>query len=226
MSLVQQLIGDGGTSASGTGERGGREATARFAGVVIGVVTNIQDPDNLGRVRVKFPWLSDDDESEWARVATLMAGKERGSVFLPEVDDEVLVAFEQGDMRRPFVIGALWNGVDVPPPEFANDGKNNIRMIKSRSGHIVKLDDTDGSERIEIVDKTGKNSIVIDSKDNTVTITTDKDLVLKAAQGKFSVDAQEIEMKSSAALKIEAGSELNIKAGATLNVKGATINLN
>jgi uncharacterized protein involved in type VI secretion and phage assembly len=224
MSLVQQLVGEGG-GAPGAGERGG-EHRARLAGVVIGIVTNIQDPDNLGRVRVKFPWLSDDDESEWARVTTLMAGKERGSVFLPEVDDEVLVAFEHGDMRRPFVIGALWNGVDVPPPEFINDGKNNIRMLKSRSGHIVKLDDTDGSERIEIIDKTGKNSIVIDSKDNTVTITTDKDLVLKAAQGKFSVDAQEIEMKSSAALKIEAGSEMKLKAAATLTVKGATINLN
>lgn len=224
MSLVEQLMGDNGTPATASGERGGHGGDV--AGVVIGVVTNIEDPDNLGRVRLKFPWLSDDDESGWARVATLMAGKERGSLFLPEVDDEVLVAFEHGDMRRPFVIGALWNGVDLPPPEFANDGKNNIRMIKSRSGHVVKFDDTDGEERIEIVDKTGKNSIVIDSKDNTVTITTDKDLVLKATQGKFSVEAKEIAMKSSAAIKVEAGSEMSIKASATLNIKGATINLN
>lgn len=229
MSLCEQLIGTAGTPAgTATAERGGRDATARVsgAGVVIGIVTNIKDPDNLGRVRVRFPWLSEDDESEWARMATLMAGKERGSVFLPEVDDEVLVAFEHGDMRRPFVIGALWNGVDVLPPEFANDGKNNIRLIKSRSGHLIKLDDTDGSERIEVIDKTGKNSIVIDSKENTITITTDKDLVLNAPQGKLSLSAQELELKSSAALKIEAGSEMNIKASSTLNVKGATINLN
>ncbi len=227
MSLGQQLIGTGNAPA-GSSEQGGHDVTARVsgAGVAIGVVTNIKDPDNLGRVRVKFPWFSEDDESEWARVATLMAGKERGSVFLPEVDDEVLVAFEHGDMRRPFVIGALWNGVDVLPPEFANDGKNNIRLIKSRSGHIIKLDDTDGSEKIEVIDKTGKNSVVIDSKENTITITTDKDLVLKAPQGKISLIAKELELKSSAALQMEAGSEMNIKASATMNLQGATVNIN
>lgn len=227
MSLGQQLIGTANAPA-GSSEQGGHDVTARVsgAGVAIGVVTNIKDPDNLGRVRVKFPWFSEDDESEWARVATLMAGKERGSVFLPEVDDEVLVAFEHGDMRRPFVIGALWNGVDVLPPEFANDGKNNIRLIKSRSGHIIKLDDTDGSEKIEVIDKTGKNSVVIDSKENTITITTDQDLVLKAPQGKISLIAKELELKSSAALQMEAGSEMNIKASATMNLQGATVNIN
>ena len=227
MSLCQQLIGAANAPA-GSGEHGGPDVTARVsgAGVAIGVVTNIKDPDNLGRVRVKFPWFSEDDESEWARVATLMAGKERGSVFLPEVDDEVLVAFEHGDMRRPFVIGALWNGVDVLPPEFANDGKNNVRLIKSRSGHIIKLDDTDGSEKIEVIDKTGKNSVLIDSKENTITITTDKDLVLNAPQGKISLVAKELELKSSAAIKVEAGSEMNIKASATMNLKGATVNIN
>lgn len=201
-------------------------STGRQIGVAIGIVTNIEDPDNLGRVRVKFPWFSEDDESGWARVATLMAGKERGSLFLPEVDDEVLVAFEHGDMRKPYVIGALWNGVDVLPPEFTNDGKNNVRFIKSRSGHLIKLDDTDGSEKIEVIDKSGKNSIVIDTKENTITITTDKDLVLKAPQGKISLTAKEVELKSSAALTVEAGSEMNIKTSATLNVKGATVNIN
>lgn len=227
MSLCQQLIGAANAPA-GSSAHGDREVSARAsgAGVVIGVVTNIKDPDNLGRVRVRFPWLSEDDESEWARVATLMAGKERGSVFLPEVDDEVLVAFEHGDMRRPFVIGALWNGVDILPPEFANDGKNNVRLIRSRSGHIIKLDDTDGAERIEVTDKTNKNSIVIDSKQNTITITTDKDLVLKAPQGKISLIAKELELKSSAAVKVEAGSEMTVKASATMNLKGATININ
>ena len=232
MSLCQQLIGAAGASGSpGTSaaaDRSASDASARQTGtgVVIGIVTNIQDPDKLARVRVKFPWLSEDDESEWARVATLMAGKERGSLFLPEVDDEVLVAFEHGDMRRPFVIGALWNGVDLPPPEFAQDGKNNLRLIKSRSGHVIKLDDTEGSEKIEIVDKTGKNRIVIDSKDNTITITTDKDLVLSAPQGSLSLSAQKITLKSSDSLKIEAGSTMSVQSSSTLDIKGATINLN
>jgi len=227
MSLYQQLIGTANRPA-GSSEHGGQDVSARMpgAGVAIGVVTNIKDPDKLGRVRVKFPWFSDNDESEWARVATLMAGKERGSVFLPEVDDEVLVAFEHGDMRRPFVIGALWNGVDVLPKEFVNDGQNNVRLIKSRSGHLIKLDDTDGSETIEVVDHTGKNSIVIDSKESTITISSDKDLVLKAPQGKISLIAKELDLQSSAALKAEAGSEMKITASAAMTVKGATVDIN
>ena len=86
-----------------------RDDSSRVTGVVVGVVTNNQDPDGLGRVKVKFPWLSDADESSWARIAAPMAGKERGLYFLPEVDDEVLVIFEHGDLRFPFVPGALWN---------------------------------------------------------------------------------------------------------------------
>ena len=93
-----------------------REAIAsRIYGVVVGVVTNNQDPEELGRVKVKFPWLSDADESDWARIATPMAGNEKGIYFLPEVDDEVLVVFEHGDLRFPYIIGALWNG-QAPPP--------------------------------------------------------------------------------------------------------------
>ena len=87
----------------------------RFFGVTLGLVTNNQDPEKLGRIKVKFPWLSDEDESNWARIITPMAGDDRGMFFLPEVDDEVLVAFEQGDMRFPFVLGSLWNGQDKPP---------------------------------------------------------------------------------------------------------------
>jgi uncharacterized protein involved in type VI secretion and phage assembly len=227
MSLYQQLLGAAGAPAAAA-ERDGRDASSRFlgAGVVIGVVTNIKDPDNLGRVRLKFPWLSEDGESEWARVATLMAGRGRGCVFLPEVDDEVLVAFEHGDMRRPFVIGALWNGVDVLPAEFVNDGKNNLRLIRSRSGHLIKLDDTEGGERIEVIDKTGKNTVVIDSQANTITITADQDLLLDAPQGRLSLNAQELELKSVAAIRIEAGSQMTLHAGAAMDLSGTTINLN
>jgi uncharacterized protein involved in type VI secretion and phage assembly len=206
-----------------TEERDGRGS--RIAGVVVGVVTNNQDPDGMGRVKVKFPWLSDADESNWARVAAPMAGKERGCYFLPEVDDEVLVAFEQGDVRFPYVVGALWNGKDAPPAKN-DDGKNSVRVIKSRSGHVVRLTDEDGQEKIEIVDKTGKNSIVFDTSKNTITITADKDIVLSAAQGTIKLDAQQIEVKSSAGTKVEAGANMDLKASGQMNVKGATVNLN
>ena len=137
------------------------ERSDRVYGVVIGVVTNNDDPDKLGRVKVKFPWLSDDDESFWAPLSVPMAGNGRGTYFLPEVDDKVLVAFEHGDPRFPFVLGSVWSGYDKPPEE--NDGgKNDVRVIRSRSGHQIRLDDKDGEERIEIVDKGGKSSIVFD----------------------------------------------------------------
>jgi uncharacterized protein involved in type VI secretion and phage assembly len=197
----------------------------RITGVVVGVVTNNQDPDGLGRVKVKFPWLSDEDESQWARLAVPMAGKDRGAYFLPEVDDEVLVVFEHGDVRFPYVVGALWNGQDTPPAKN-DDGKNNLRLIKSRSGHLIKLNDEDGKETIEIIDKSEKNSIIVDTAKNTITITTDKDITLSAPKGTIKLDAQKIEIKSSADTKLEAGAGMDVKASATMNVKGATVNIN
>jgi uncharacterized protein involved in type VI secretion and phage assembly len=200
-------------------------ASRRIIGVVVGLVTNNKDPEGLGRVKVKFPWLSDTDESDWARVAAPMAGNDRGAYFLPEVDDEVLVAFEHGDARSPYVVGALWNGKDAPPAKN-DDGKNNLRMIKSRSGHTIKLNDEDGKETIEILDKNKRNSIVIDTSENTITITSEKDITLSASKGAIKLDAQKIELKSSADTKIEAGDKMDVKSGATMTIKGATVNIN
>jgi uncharacterized protein involved in type VI secretion and phage assembly len=195
----------------------------RVYGAVVGVVTNNQDPDNLGRVKVKFPWLSDVDESSWARLAAPMAGKQRGTYFLPEVDDEVLVIFEHGDVRFPYVLGALWNGQDAPP--ITNeDGNNNLRMIKSRSGHVVKLNDEAGKETIEIIDQSQKNSIVISK--NSITVTTDKDITLSASNGTIKLDAQNVEISSSQATKLNAKSSINVEASGTMTVKGATVNIN
>lgn len=197
----------------------------RIDGVVIAKVTNNEDPEKMHRVKVEFPWLSEDSESHWARIATLMAGNDRGAYFLPEVGDEVLVAFEHGDVHFPFVVGALWNGVDKPP-ETNSDGKNNRRLFKSRSGHKIILDDKDGSEKIEIIDKSEKNIITIDTKSNTITLTSDKDIVLQAPKGKISLEAKEINLKSQAATKIEAGAGMDVKATANLVLKGAMVQIN
>ena len=202
-----------------------RKLEGRYQGVFVGVVTNNEDPDGRGRVKVKFPWLSDEDESNWARIVTPMAGEERGLFFLPEVDDEVLVAFEHGDVRFPYVIGSLWNG-QQPPPETNADGANNIRMIKSRSGHMIRFSDEDGSEKIEIVDKSENNKIVFDTAANTIAITADADVTFAASQGSIKLEAQKIEIISSAETKIEAGSEMKVEASATMNIKGATVNIN
>jgi uncharacterized protein involved in type VI secretion and phage assembly len=218
----------------------------RFYGVVIGVVTNNQDPDNMHRIKVKFPWLSDDVESNWARVAAPMAGKGRGAYFLPEVDDEVLIAFEHGRVDHPFVIGSLWNGKDEAP-ESNSDGENNNRTIKSRSGHVLRfhdksgsekieiisqsghqlrLDDKSGSETIEIIDKSGSNKVIIDTANNSITIEAKSDITIKSSTGKLTMQANGIEMKSQAGVSIQAASSMDLKAGAQVTVKGAMIQLN
>ncbi len=211
----------------------------RLPGVCLGIVTNNQDPDKLGRVKVKFPRISLEHESEWARVATLMAGKEMGVFFLPEVDDEVLVIFENGDITRPYIIGSVWNGKDTPPCTN-EDGKNDIRLIKSRSGHIVRFTDKSGEEKIEIIDKAEKNKITIDSKENTIaiecekdisitakgaiTITADKDITI-TTKAKFAVDAQELALVAKAKAAIQ-GAQIEAKASGNTDIKGAAINLN
>ena len=202
-----------------------RDDVSVVHGVVVGIVTNNKDPDGVGRVKVKFPWLSTDDESAWARVASPIAGKERGIFFLPEVDDEVLVVFEHGDVNMPYIIGSLWNGVDLPP-ETNNDGKNNIRMIKSRSGHTITIDDTEGAEKIEIADKTGNNTITIDTKNNKLSFKSDKDIEISAPNGKVSINANDFEVKASSSAKVEASIGIDLKASGTMNIKGATVNIN
>lgn len=201
------------------------EKASRIYGMVIGVVTNLKDPEGLGRVKVKFPWLSEKDESHWARIVTPMAGKERGFYFLPEVDDEVLVAFEHGIAEMPYVVGALWNGKDKPP-EKNDDGENNLRTIKSRSGHIIRLNDKKGEEKIEIIDSTAKNKITISTKDNTISIEADADVTIKSSKGKLVLQGKDVEIKSQAAVKIEASGNMDLKSNAQLNIKGTVVNIN
>jgi uncharacterized protein involved in type VI secretion and phage assembly len=196
-----------------------------FLGVAVGVVTNTKDPNGWGRLKLKLPWLVSDIETDWVRMASPMAGAGRGLFLLPEVDDEVLVAFEHGSPQVPYVLGVLWNGKDKPP--VANDdGKNNIRMIKSRSGHVVRLDDTEGAEKIEIIDKSAKNSIVIDTKQNTVTITCDADLVLESKQGKVVLRGKSVEIAAQSELTVGSNGKAEVKASGPLTLKGAMVNIN
>jgi uncharacterized protein involved in type VI secretion and phage assembly len=200
-------------------------AEDEIRGVAVAVVTNNQDPEGEGRVKVKYPWRNDEDESQWARVLTFMAGNEMGGYYLPEVNDEVLVAFENGDINYPYVLGSLWSG-KMKPPESNADGENNIRVIKSRSGHLVILNDKNGGEKIEIIDKSGNNSLTIDTAKNTVTISSNQDIELKASNGKILLDALELELKSKAAAKVQAGANLDLKANANTTIKGAMVMIN
>jgi uncharacterized protein involved in type VI secretion and phage assembly len=203
------------------GERGG----GRVYGVVSATVTDNHDPEKIGRVRLRFPWLGDGTETWWARVSAPAAGRERGVWLLPEVGDEVLVAFEHGDPRFPYVLGGLWNKDDPPPEDVDADGADH-RSLTSRSGHVVRLDDKDGDEKIEIIDKTGKNKLVITSKDDGLEISVQGDIKIASASGKVSIEGADVEIKATQSAKVQAGTALELKADAQATLKGATVAIN
>src|SRR6266567_4467404 len=138
----------------------------RYPGVVTGIVKNLDDPGGQGRIELQFPWLSDSLRSSLAPVASALAGKERGAFFMPEIDDEVLVAFEHGDINHPFIVGFLWNGVDTPP-----ETTNQNRIIKTPGGHQLRFEDTDGAKKV-ILKSNGGHEIEINDAAETVTIKT------------------------------------------------------
>jgi uncharacterized protein involved in type VI secretion and phage assembly len=204
-------------------------STSSINGVVIGVVIDIMDPEKLGRVKVKYPWMPKDGSSSlasnWARLATIGAGKDRGIFFTPEVDDEVLIAFEQGDVNHPYVVGALWNSKDKPPKgesRVLGAKTTNERIIRSRSGHLIILDDTKGAEKITIQDKTKKNSIVFDSKAKSMTIKAEGDLTLEAG-GKFIMKSkQDFSLDSKTKISLKSSSQMNLEGTAGTNIKSGT----
>src|SRR5215510_8048663 len=173
----------------------------QFSGVCPAVVIDNADPDNRGRVKVRFAHLSGPGErgaEAWARLATLMAGDNRGTWFIPDVKDEVLVAFEAGDMRRPYVIGALWNGTNSPPETM--DADNTKKLVRSRRGVKITLDDqsgresflveTPGGQRLMLKDGPGAVEIT-DSNGNSVRLETSG--VTVAAAAKVTINASTIE---------------------------------
>jgi uncharacterized protein involved in type VI secretion and phage assembly len=141
---------------------------SRIQGVVIGLVSDVDDPDGLGRVRVRFPWLDPDLVSGWAPIAAPLGGNDRGYYYLPEVDDEALVAFELGDIDHPFILGFLHNGVDKPPTSGID---KHVRRVKSVAGHLIDLDDRDGQEKVH-VKTNGGNLLDLRDSDSTIEIAT------------------------------------------------------
>jgi len=179
----------------------------RWYGIYPALVSDIKDPDGTGRVKVTLPWSPDtasDKYEAWARMATMMGGNNRGSWFIPDVNDEVLVAFEAGDPRRPYVLGGLWNGNDSPPESMDGGGQNNKKVLRSRDGVKMTMDDTQGKEsfiletpggqRITLQDGPGSVEIV-DSNGNSVKLQTSG--ITVNASAKVTVTASTVEVSAS-----------------------------
>lgn len=200
-----------------------REAGGAVVGVASATVNANDDPQGLGRVKLSFPWRDPSFTSDWVRVLAPMGGGDRGVYFLPEVGDEVLVAFDRNDIRTPYVLGALWSDTDKPPEANAAK-KNDIRVIKSRKGHMLRFDDAsakgvitiqlDDGKKIEVDDDgiritDNTNSFTIDTKGGSITISASTALALKAPR-----------------ISIEASGTLDLKGGSALSASAGVVRIN
>lgn len=172
----------------------------RWYGCHVAEVIDLVDPDGQGRVKIALPWAPDADGQRyeaWARMTTLFAGSNRGSWFMPDVGDEVLVVFQGGDPRWPFIVGGLWNGQDKPPEDATSE--NNHKVIKSRSGVTITLDDQSGQERLQLETpggckltlKDGPGEVTLeDSNGNSIKLETSG--ITVTASMKVTVNASQV----------------------------------
>jgi uncharacterized protein involved in type VI secretion and phage assembly len=228
-------------------ELGDREDGRRIYGVCVAIVTDNKDTDGKYRIKVRYPWLpsggAGGETSGWARIATFGAGKDRGTYWLPEVNDEVLVAFEHGDIDRPVVVGTMWNSTQTVTLDNKS-GKNNKRQFKSRSGHtltfdddadnkkeqvvlktkaghVLLLDDTDLGKKIQIADDQGNNYVVIDAQNKKITIETKNGDMLLKAKNKIRLECDTLETETKSDTKMKVGSNFEMKASSNFVIRGA-----
>lgn len=214
-----------------------KKVDTKMYGVTVAIVTSLDDPENQGRVKVKLLNFGNSDyETGFIRVMTPMAGKDYGIFLLPDVGDEVLVGFCDGNINQPYILGSLYNSEKKQPSQI-KEGKNEIRMIKTKCGHTITLVDEKDQEKIEIksstginitiedkeesiklVDKDGKNSITINGKNGLISITADKKLELAAGKSKLTIDGE------GNAVKIESGQKLEIK-GQKISLGGTSVDI-
>ena len=217
----------------------------RMDSLVIACVESFEDEDRTqGRVQVRFPWMSEDESPVWARLATPAGGAERGFVFVPEPDDEVLIQFVDGDPRHPVVVGSLWNGKDAPPDSY-DAQKNDRRALVSRAGHKlvfddgedtpgvlvetaagqkVHLDDSSGSEAIVLADKTG-NELKMNADGMSLTAAAGKSIELSASGGSISLSANEIAATADSSIALKGNAGATLESTATTEVKGVEVSL-
>lgn len=177
-------------------------AAPRYFGVYPAIVTDIVDPDSIGRIQVKFPWLGDDgaDVRAWATLCTTYADDDQGIEILPSVDTQVVIAFEAGDLRRPYIIGACWNGVESLPESPASP--NNKRLWKTRAKSLLEFDDTDGAAKVTLSMDSGHKLVLDDS-------------------------AQEVRLTHSngCVITFNAAGQIQITANATVEITASALNV-
>jgi uncharacterized protein involved in type VI secretion and phage assembly len=208
----------------------------RVDGVTLGVVTDVDDPLHLARVKVKLPWLSGQVESGWAQVASPWAGSRRGAYLVPEVDDQVVVAFRHGDVRHPIVLGCYWTA-SAPPPEA--DPRLERRGLTSKGGHALVLDDTPGAGKVTVttaagttltLDDTGAGQVTVGNRSGTVQIVLDLAqgaITLSTSTGNISLSAPAGKVSvQAAAFEVQSTGPLQLQSSATVSVKGALVQVN
>jgi uncharacterized protein involved in type VI secretion and phage assembly len=183
----------------------------RIGGVVVGRVKSVNDTQGEGRIKIEFPWMEGRNQSYWAPLATLMSGGGRGAWFMPEEGDEVLVAFDQGDVNYPYIIGFLWNGVDKPPRTDPA-----LRTIQTVSGHVLEFDDNGGNEKISLLFKGGDPSITMESSK----------LSLKFDSTNFiEISSEGVTIKGTT-LSINGQSSVSMESTGEVSIQGSMIKLN
>ncbi|MEV0292379.1 VgrG-related protein [Nocardia sp. NPDC050710] len=224
-----------------SGAAQGNPVRASAAGVVIAQVSDNNDPNNMARVRVTFPWLADGFVSVWARTVQPGAGRERGTLILPEVGDEVLVAFEHGDFRRPYVLGGLFNGVDTPPTGAGDlidrtSGAVNRRSFVSRTGHRVEFrEQANGDTGVHIATGDDKLTVDLDQKQTTITVHSDgtvsvqarNGVTIDAGTGALKLTGNSISLGAKTGVTVDGGAgEVKVSSTGRVELQGTTVSVN
>lgn len=208
----------------------------RVFGLVLGLVTDNKDPEQLGRVKVMYHMLDQQVQSDWCRLVTFYAGPKRGVYWVPEVNDEVVIGFEHGDVNFPYIIGSVWNGVDKPKdgksgipgvklgsayegstssynfPDYYTE-KNDRKVIHTRSGHTLIFDDTEGKEKVILADSTRKNVLTMDVPSKSVTFDClQGDFTFNVPEGKMTINAKNLNINVMENIKVKSGKDSTWKA--------------
>ena len=234
-SLDRTLLGLA-SGAAGPRTKGSSASGPPIAGVVPAIVTDAKDPEKLGRVKIKLPWLSDTYETDWVRTAQMWAGNGYGSLVAPEVGDEVLVAFELGDLRRPYVVGGLYNGKDKPLPgelPLVDDtsGKVQKRMLASRTGHLLVFAEKPGqNDGILLQTSDAKYVLKLSKNARTVTLSADGSIEIDAtgapggitikADGPLELSGREVAIKGQTGVQIDGGGGKVAITGTQVAIQG------